>query len=148
MRFLALTLFFALAVASPAADLRAKLQPEYDKIAHGVEQHDMAAIQKSMSAFATKDFVFVDPFKLRHNLVAYSGLLVEMALPNGKGTKRFRIVSVKENGNTATVTIRSEAAGKPPTVRTSRDTWVRQGGKWKLKEIQFTASAKSLGIGG
>ena len=136
--------------AGASADLKSDLQRRYDKIAAAVAASDVSLAEKALKACVTPDFIFIDPFKLKRDVVAYSGLLIEFALPNGPKTKRFRIQSVTQKGSTAIVLVRSEAPGakgKSATVRTSRDTWTKSHGQWRLKRVEFTAPASSLGIG-
>lgn len=143
-----LTLFFC-SVALSLADLKTDLQRRYDRVADGVAKSDVNLVQKALRDCVTSDFVFIDPFKQRQNMLAYSGLLIELALPNGPKTKRFRILSVRQKGDSAIAILQSQAtdAKGKKTVRTSTDSWIRSRGKWLLKKIEFTSTPASVGLG-
>ncbi len=129
------------------ADTKADIQKVYNQVSAATLKLDGDGLVKVMMENSTKDFMYFVTGGKQNRTEFVSMMKAQM--PSMKGVKRadLKIVSLKQTGNTAVVVVNSHyeltmvmpGSPKPQTIvskQTTNDTWVKEGSKWKLKEMK------------
>jgi len=142
-----------LAITAHGADLKATFQPVYTKFAAAEKAKDVKTIEAMSNLYFSKSFVFVHADGHKQT---GADMLAELKT-NMKMIVKFEectgtIQKIVDKGNTAEVTVANHSKlsisgpDKKPHImvddETTLDTWVKEAGKWKLKQIK-TVSEKS-----
>lgn len=147
MKYLPILALFSLAVSAQAADLKATFQPIYTKFAAAEKAKDVKTIEAMSNQHFSKSLVFIHSDGHRQT---GAEMLAELKA-NMKMVAKFHectgtIQKIVDKGNTAEVTVANHSklaiSGPDKKVHiliddeTTLDTWAKEGGKWKLKQVK------------
>ncbi len=145
-------------IAAAQSNVSKKLQPIYSKMDSLSLNKDVAGLSKYMNSVATKDFVFVSkaipnmPSQTKTLAQTMATMSAYLPMIASVDTYKSKIAKITESGNTVTVDVNqtmamTTAAGssgpshKIVQVTTDEDTWVKQGGSYKLKASKMLSVA-------
>jgi hypothetical protein len=155
MKALTLALTFLAAVAfAHAADLRTHIAASSQTIANAIKKKDFATLNKEIRAGTTSDFKYIENGKSETIDVMMQGMKMGLAMMDKITVCKTKTLTLKQKGNTAVCTMEHTMVGrmkgqdkKTHTMSftgVSEDTYVNQGGKWKMSSMAWKSQKQSM----
>ncbi len=154
MKFVAAFVVLSLAALGPADSLKKTAHEASDKGGAALAHGDTASFAKVMKPYVTDDFKFTEPGQSMDFKGMIAHLKTGIAMMGHVTGATSTVVNCLEHGNTGIVNAKhgmtavltgpDHKSHKMVVAGTSRDTWVKVKGKWKLSGMHWMGDSMTM----